>query len=259
MEFIHAAIRAGSDGIGLRLYPSTGMTDYFPIVGTPTLTREVKGALAGSGVKVYEMLTCYLQPDMDFEGVERSMELAGELGADYVLVIGNDPEWSRQVASLARLCDMSGRYGLTAAIETPVNRRAVNTLSKSLRLIDESGRPNAATCIDPVQFWRAGHTPDMIATENPRLFPYSQLSDGTSKDFGAHYCLPAKGMWPLHELLDLLPADLPLSVEYHPRDPRYTAAQWATHVLEGTRRFLNAYHDASSAEQRSVDGRAPTP
>ena len=52
---------------------------------------------------------------------------------------------------------------------------------------------------------------------------------------------------PLREMLAVLPADLPLSLEWPaPAGTSYAAAEWATIVLEHTRRYLHDY----DAEQR---------
>ena len=44
-------------------------------------------------------------------------------------------------------------------------------------------------------------------------------------------------------LLDALPADIPLSLEWPaPKDSNYTAEEWANFAIEGTRRFLSDYY-----------------
>jgi sugar phosphate isomerase/epimerase len=240
MEYVGAAIEAGYDTIGLRLYPSPGMF-YSPIVGNPELMRDVQHQLDDAGIQVLEMLTCYLQPETDLDAMRRSLEYAAQLKTPYCLVIGDDPEWNRMVDTFARHCDMAAEFGMTDAIEAPVNTRVVNSLELALKLIDDAGRQNAVLCLDPVQFFRAGHTVDMLKDVDPRLLPYTQICDGTSMTAMAPYCMPGDGMFPLFDLLDALPAGLPLSLEYHLRDPQYTPAQWAKHVLDGTQAFLERY------------------
>jgi hypothetical protein len=52
-------------------------------------------------------------------------------------------------------------------------------------------------------------------------------------------------MAPLHDILDALPPDLPLSVEWgRPKDGGYSAAQWASIALDATRRFVDEYYAA---------------
>jgi sugar phosphate isomerase/epimerase len=235
-EYIAAAAEAGYDGIGLRLYPSPGMP-FFPIVGDPALMKSVKSALDGAGLKVFDVFTCYLQPEMDFDAMKSAHEFGAELGAQYALVIGDDKDWGRMVDSFGRLCDNAAEFGLVCALEAPVNRRVLNTLQLNLKLIEASGR-NAVLSIDPVQYIRAGHTFAELRDLDPALLPYSQIGDSSGMTPGESYCMPGDGIVPLHELLDLLPPDAPLSLEYHHRDESYTPAAWAKHVLDGTRAFL---------------------
>src|SRR4029453_13857284 len=50
LEYIDAAVRAGYDGIGIRLFRSPGITYAFhPVTGTATLMREVKSAISRAG------------------------------------------------------------------------------------------------------------------------------------------------------------------------------------------------------------------
>src|SRR5688500_3246236 len=94
LEYIAAAAEAGYDGIGLRLYPSPGMP-FFPVVGDTGLMGEVKRALADSGLQVFDVFTCYLQPEMDFDAMKRAHEFGADLSVKYALVIGDDEDWGR--------------------------------------------------------------------------------------------------------------------------------------------------------------------
>ena len=69
----------------------------------------------------------------------------------------------------------------------------------------------------------------------PRLFPYAQISDGVLG--------PGDGTLPLRQILDALPASLPLSVEVPmPKTVRLPAREWARATAESTRRFLEDYY-----------------
>jgi sugar phosphate isomerase/epimerase len=242
LEYIAAAANAGYDGIGLRLYPSPGMP-FFPIVGNAQLMGEVKRALADSGLTVFDLFTCYLQPEMDVDAMKRAHEFGAELGGKYALVIGDDTDWERMVDNFGRLCDNAAQFGLVCALEAPVNRRTLNTLELNLKLISDSGR-KAVLSIDPVQYIRAGHNLGQLRELDPGLLPYSQIGDSPGMTFGDAYCMPGDGMVPLDELLDLLPPDAPLSLEYHHRDESYTREAWAKHVLDGTRAYLRRYYES---------------
>lgn len=255
LEYIAAASQAGFEGIGMRLFRSPGLRYGFdPVAGDAAKVREVKRALADSGMQLLEVLSYYLQPEMDLDSMAPSLELAAELGATYALVIGDDPEWSRMVDSFGQLCDRIAPMGMLAAIEAPVFRRVLCSIPLTVRLIVESGRANAGVCLDPLHFVEVGHTPDDLKGLDPRLFPYTQIRDGhVVNRLGSRFWRDephatgalklGEGQVPLVEILDILPVGLPLSLEWAmPSLGTYSPAEWAKHALEGTREFLSGYY-----------------
>jgi sugar phosphate isomerase/epimerase len=250
LEYIDALVKAGYDGIGLRMYASPGVAYESvtqPVAGNPTLMRDVKGALAASGLIPYDILSYYIRPNFDLGRMLPSLEFGAELGFAYALAIADDPEWNRQRDNFAALCDAAGTLGMTVSLEAPVGQNTVNTLPLALKLIADSDRQNAVICLDPFHFWRAGHDASELMGQDPRLFPYTQLDDGVDTDGppprGRRE--PGLGMVPLGDYLDALPADLPLSIEWgRPRDSTYTPAEWAQIALDATRRFVDGYYVA---------------
>jgi hypothetical protein len=58
---------------------------------------------------------------------------------------------------------------------------------------------------------------------------------------------PGDGEARVDALLDALPADIPLSLEWPaPKDSSYAAVEWAKFSIEGTQRFLREYYAARS-------------
>jgi sugar phosphate isomerase/epimerase len=250
LEYIDALVKAGYDGIGLRMYASPGVNYESvtrPLAGNPSLMRDVKHALASSGLILYDILSYYVRPGFDLERMLPSLTFGAELGFPYALAIADDPEWSRQRDNFGLLCDAAATLGMTIALEAPVGQNAVNTLPLALQLLAESGRQNAVICLDPFHFWRAGHPASLLKDQPARLFPYTQLDDGVDTDGppprGRRE--PGKGMVPLNDILDALPADLPLSIEWgRPREAQYSAAVWAQIAIDATRGFVDRYYAA---------------
>jgi sugar phosphate isomerase/epimerase len=152
-------VQAGYAGIGIRLFRSPGITYAFhPVTGDPTLMRQIKQAISSAGLEVLDVLSFYLQPDMDLDSMLPPLAFGAEIGARYALVIGDDPDWQRMCDNFGRFCDAAAAVGLTAALEAPVNSRAVNTLPLALQLIADTGGDNAVICLDPLQYFRAGHS-----------------------------------------------------------------------------------------------------
>jgi len=99
LEYIDALVTAGYDGIGLRMYASPGVNYASvtqPLAGNPALMREVKSALASSGLILYDILSYYIRPGFDLDRMLPSLEFGAELGFPYALAIADDPDWSRQ-------------------------------------------------------------------------------------------------------------------------------------------------------------------
>ena len=239
LEFIAAAGEAGYDSVGLRLHQSPVYPNWFPIVGNPPLMREVKHALADSGLRMLDVFTFYLQPETDLDVMAQAMAYGAELGARYAQLIGDDPDWARMTDNFGRFCDIASQFGLVAAIEAPVNSRKVNSVPLARKLIVDASRPNAAIVLDPLQFFRSGDDVNVLA-QDARVFPYTQFNDGLVSGARAE---PGRGSVPLHRILDALPPRLPLSVEWSaPADSTPSAREWAARALASTRHFLDDYY-----------------
>jgi sugar phosphate isomerase/epimerase len=252
LEYIDALVKAGYDGIGLRMYASPGVNYESvtqPIAGNPALMRDIKHALQDSGLILYDILSYYIRPNFDLAAMLPSLEFGAELGFPYALAIADDPDRNRQRDNFDALCDAAARLSMTVSLEVPVVQNAVNTLPLAAQLITEAGRDNAVFCLDPFHFWRAGHDPALLETYDARLFPYTQFDDGVDTDGppprGRRE--PGAGKVPLAQILDALPAGLPLSIEWgRPRDSNVTAAEWAKTAIDATRRYMERYAGSSS-------------
>jgi len=267
VEYIEAAGAAGYDGVGLRLHRSPGLP-FHPVVGNAPLIRDMKQALVATGLPVFDIFSCYLEPDTRIDRFTASLALGAELGGRFVMVMGNDPDFGRMRDNFGLFCDEARRFDLTATVEF-VPTRPLCTLALTTRMIAEAGRANAGVCIDPLHFTRTGGQPADIAALDPKLFPYTQINDGVlfagepnPADFGrmpqGERRMLGKGDVDLAGLLDALPSGLPLSVEIPIslgaglRDVTarpYTPRDWAKIALDDTREFLARY--AGSTRKRA--------
>src|SRR5713226_8029288 len=155
LEYIDALVKAGYDGIGLRMYASPGVAYESvtqPVTGNPALMHDIKNALGSSGLILYDALSYYIRPNFDLERMMPSLEFTAELGFPYAMAICDDPDWPREVDNFGRFCDAVAKLGMTVAMEAPVTQNTVNTLPMALQVIAEAGRPNAVICLDPVHF-----------------------------------------------------------------------------------------------------------
>jgi sugar phosphate isomerase/epimerase len=179
MEYVAAAAKADYQAIGLRVFRSPGVNyPFHPVTDDATLAGEVKKAIADSGMEVVDVLSFYMQEEMDFEAMKAPLEFGKEIGAGYALVIGDDPNWDRMVQNFGHFCDMCAEVGLTASIEAPVVRREIDRTEKAVSLIQDCGRANAVIALDPLHFYRLDESPDVLKAFDARLFPYTQITDG---------------------------------------------------------------------------------
>ncbi|HEY3058821.1 MAG TPA: TIM barrel protein [Chloroflexota bacterium] len=251
LEYIDATLRAGYEAIGIRLYRAPGRTYNFnPIVGIPDLMRDVKHALDDSDLEVFDIYSFYLRPEMEWNLILPALDFGGELGARYVLVIGDDPEWNRMCDSFGRLCDRIAPMHQTAVVEATVG--ALTPLSTAVKFMTDCQRDNVGICLDPRQTFRDELGFGALKKYDAKWYPYAQINDSSSV-LGNAGTLPGEGMVPLYDYLDALPPDIPLSVEAQiPRGDVYSGAEWAKISVERIRRFLEGYTAARPARAHEL-------
>jgi sugar phosphate isomerase/epimerase len=251
LAYVEAAAAAGYRHVGLRLNRSPGLP-FQPVVGNATLVRAMKGTLSSAGLRVLDIYSFYLEPDTDVGAFRPAIELGAEFGAQYLVTMGADTEWSRQRDNFVRICEIAAGYGLTCILE-PAVIRPLATFAQAQQLVHESGCPNAAICVDPLNFSRAGDRAADLRGVDARLLPYAQITDGIigpdepnpallGRMGPNQRCLLGEGMVPLDDILDALPPALPLSIELPPTDPTIGAVQWAKLVLEDAQHYLAHYY-----------------
>jgi sugar phosphate isomerase/epimerase len=243
LEYVDACAKAGYEAIGLRVHRSPGVNyPFHPVADDKELAKQVKSAIDASGMEVVDILSFYMLPEMDFDGMMAPLEFGKEIGASYALVIGDDPDWNRMVQNFGKFSEIAGKLGMVTAIEAPVVSREVNTLDKAMRLIKESDS-KGIVCLDPHQYNRVGHTPAMLHGLDPKLFPYTQLTDGYFDRSKAGRANLGEGDVPLWAILDELTPELPLSLEWPaPDGTSYTSYEWAKLALDGAHAYLNDYY-----------------
>lgn len=257
LAYIEGSLKAGYDGVGIRTYRAPGRSYNFnPIVGNKDLERDVKSALADSGMEVYDLYSFYIQPEIDWNTVKPALEYGGEIGCKYVLVIADDTDWNRLVENTCRLVEIAEPLGMKAAFEGHASAAVaphtiLNTMDKCVKLVEDCKPKYVGMCLDPRQYIREEGNFDSLAAVggNRELFPYVQLNDqvdmpGAGRAAGI---LPGDGYVPLYDYLDKLPPDVDISVEAQMPPDVYTGAEWCKVSVERIRRYLSRYeaHRAS--------------
>lgn len=215
LETIRAAAQGGFDAVGLWIEAPKW---------DRTLMREVKAALADSGLELLDVEVIWIKPDSDMSDHKRCLDIGMELGAKNVLCVSSHPDASVTASRLSELCAHAEGGGIRVALEFGIFTE-VKTIGAARAILDEVAHPLRALLIDPIHVDRSGATPADIAAVPRALLPYAQFCDAPAEhpdpsNFDAiitdaidlrRQC--GEGALPLAAMLRALPVDIPLAIE----------------------------------------------
>ncbi|MEP6869369.1 MAG: TIM barrel protein [Novosphingobium sp.] len=245
VETVRAAAAGGFDAVGLWVEPANW---------TAATTRDVRAALADTGLPLLDVEVIWITPDSDMAEHRRTIDIGAELGAKNVLCVASDPDHAAAAARLAELCRHAEGSGMRVALEFGIFTE-VKDLRQALAVLDAVAHPLRALLIDPIHVDRSGSSIAEIAAIDPALLPYAQFCDAPAArpdpaDMAAviadavdlrEQC--GAGALPLGALYRALPSGLPLSIELRSkalRDGFSDPGARAKAVAAATRRWLEA-------------------
>ncbi|BFM09765.1 sugar phosphate isomerase/epimerase family protein [Halioxenophilus aromaticivorans] len=248
-EQIRVAAQAGFDAVGIRLLPAAEGEPHQTLLGQPQRLKQTKKALADTGLRVIDIEILRLKPNTDVrQDYEEVLALGAELGADSVLVAGNDDSEARTIDNFAKLCELSLTYNLFPHLEFMPWTGVVN-LPQARRIVQavrQQGHNNACMLIDPFHLNRSHSAITEVAKIPPGWMRYAQLCDIAGpppsdmdeiiRQARNERCFPGQGDVDLKQLLMCLPADLPLSLEV----PTEALRQQGVPPLERAQRAIEA-------------------
>ena len=247
VEHIEAAAASGFTAVGLRLAAPLGLTLQHDLVTQPELLREVQRALKVTGMKVLSAEAFTLAEQTSVADMAHAFDVAAKLGTSIIQVVVEDPVIERARDRFAQMCMLAGRSGMSVALEF-MKWRSLKSLAEALAFVTGAGAVNGVLCIDTLHLSRCGDTPDAVAALLPESIGYVQLCDAPATlppleeylaEARAGRLYPGDGDLWLQDLLALLPADVPLSVEV-PRaiDAGRSVAERARQAAEAMHRFF---------------------
>jgi sugar phosphate isomerase/epimerase len=215
LDTVRAAAGAGFDMVGLWVEPA----DW-----TTATTRDVRAALADTGLPLLDVEVIWLKPDSLMDDHRKVIDVGAELGAANALCVSSDPDPGATTARFAELCRHADGSGIRLALEFGIFTE-VKDLAAALTMLSSAGEPAGAVLIDPIHVDRSGTTAEALARIDPALLPYAQFCDARSErpdpaDFDAviidaidlrEQC--GDGGLPLGAMYRALPARIPLSIE----------------------------------------------
>ena len=109
LTLIDAAAAGRFDAVGLRIVPPMPADRIVPVIGNERLIGEIEQRLDSNGIRILDIEAVWLMPHTDVAALRPALELGARLGAKYLLVVGNDPDWARQRDNFASLCELRRR------------------------------------------------------------------------------------------------------------------------------------------------------
>jgi sugar phosphate isomerase/epimerase len=254
-RFVTVAAEAGYDGVSLHLTPP-GLSDpgalSYPMLGsTSVMMRETLARLNDFGIHVHDIQAMRLTPNTRLGDFLPMLDAGSRLGASYAIVVSDDPDEARNADKLAELGDLCARFGLRVALEF-MAYSGIRTLQQAGRIVEKSRSPHVVILLDALHLKRSGGTPADVMQMDRRLIPYLQICDsqdeplleeqgGLRWEARRERVIPGWGRLPLHELVGMLPPELPLAVEV-PSESLHQAFEDATiarMALDATRNLCN--------------------
>jgi sugar phosphate isomerase/epimerase len=221
LELIEIAEQAGFDALGLRLTPPTPGDKITPVVGDIPLQREIKRRLSQAGIFILDVETFWLAPDSSIEAWIPAIEVGAELGARYVLVVGNDPDRARLTDRFGALCSACATFDLRPMLEF-IPYSQITSLPEAHRFLTASGVTNAGILVDALHLKRSGGSPADISLYPAELFSYVHLCDAPAKSPAADEIrsearsarlYPGEGGLWLTDFIEAFPVGTPVAVE----------------------------------------------
>jgi sugar phosphate isomerase/epimerase len=222
LELIQAAAAGGFEHVGLRIVQPLAAGPVADVAGQPSVRRELKSAIAATGVTVRLIESIWLGADADPLSLEPALAAGAELGARFVLVAGNDPDRARLIGNLGALAGLAHNYGLEIAFEfMPFTQ--VRSYEDAAAIKREVGRDNLRLLVDALHLSRSGRDFHKLEPFDSSLVSYVHLCDARGALPSSPDALraearqnrfdPGEGDLPLDAFLDAMPADACLGIE----------------------------------------------
>jgi sugar phosphate isomerase/epimerase len=228
LEQIDAAVMAGFDAIGLRLFPITPADP--DIMSSPATQRAIEQRIKETGLEVLDIEVVRATPQTDVDEIVPALEFASRLGAGWLAVTAapldsyDSSDERSVVRCLLNICGVAERNSMRVALEF-MAFRGIQTFEEAVRIVESVGHPAMGITIDALHFFRSGGTTESLQDIDPTIISCVQLSDAPRvapedlvSEARQNRLYPGEGGLPLIELMSTLPRDVPVSVEVASRD-----------------------------------------
>lgn len=176
-ELVSCAADAGYDGVGLRLIRATDEEPLLPTIGDTAMIRETRRRLEDTGLFVLDIEVLRLRPETkvrnDFGAF---LETGAYLGAEQILVTGNDPDHGRLADNLAELGLFANDFGLTPNLE-PMPWTDVHDLTEAALVVRRCHSGDVGVLVDAIHYDRTLTTAEDLRALPAQWTRYVQICD----------------------------------------------------------------------------------
>lgn len=245
---VRAAAEAGFTSVGLRLQPL--LPTDIAVVGDAKAMDELVQLIAQTRMRVLEIGVFPLKAGMDLEALGPVLSFSHKLGARYIVCPVEDDDKTRRVETFSALCDLAESCALEVLVEfNPYS--ACRSLGEAYEIVDRAKRPNGKLLIDAFHLSRSGAHPLDLRSVPKELLALVHLCDAEPlpstprsiddlrRESRTARLLPGEGSLWLDELLNVLPAGIPLSIEAPAaKNAHLPASERARLALAATQRLM---------------------
>lgn len=211
------SISTGLMRLPMAMFGRAELHPEWSLLDDAVLRREVKAALADTGVHIGLGEGFRVAPDLEAESFAPQLDIFAELGAWRINAISTEADEARAIDQFGKLSDMVLDRGMRFLVEF-APPHALNNAEKALAVADALGHDRCGMMLDAMHFFRSGGTVEQIASL-PVI--YAQMCDAPRASPGISYMeeamfqrqVPGEGELPLREWVAALPADCEIGLE----------------------------------------------
>ena len=180
-EATYIAAKTGYDYVSYRpILMGLPNEPNFALAENPPMLRNTKAALAETGIKALDIELARIVDGIDVKTYVPAMEVAAELGIGHVISSVWTSYQEYTLNSLAELCDLAAKFGLTINLEF-VTWASIATLEEAVALIRDVNRPNLGLMIDTLHFHRSRVKLEELDAVPPEWFHMAHLCDAPAE------------------------------------------------------------------------------
>ncbi len=206
------ARQAGYSDAGLMVRP-----DAWDVAWEDQIQAQIE-----QGIGILDVEVLWIPPGGQLDaGHELIIDVGNRLQADHLLVVSDEPDADKLAGALTAISQRCHVSGMRPCLEF-LRITQVTSLQQARELLEACQEHNFGILIDTLHLQRCNGFTTFTSFDR-RLYPYVQLCDGNLvcgdepqrllEDALDLRSAPGQGELPLRQFMQLLPADLPLSLE----------------------------------------------